>query len=75
MAAELQRYAQTRYVCSYDIAMIYVGLRDNDTAFEWFERALQERTVRLCELNDPAFDELWSDSRFQALVQKVGLPT
>lgn len=75
VANKLQQYAQTRYVCSYDIAMIYVGLGEKDTAFEWFERALEERTVRLCELNDPAFDELRSDRRFQALVQKVGLPS
>jgi TolB-like protein/Tfp pilus assembly protein PilF len=75
VANKLQEYAQTRYVCSYDIAMIYVGLGEKDTAFEWFERALEERTVRLCELNDPAFDELRSDRRFQALVQRVGLPT
>lgn len=75
VAKKLQQYAQTRYVCSYDIAMIYVGLGEKDTAFEWFERALEERTVRLCELNDPAFDELRSDRRFEKLVQKVGLPS
>lgn len=75
IANKLQQYARTRYVCSYDIAMIYVGLREEDTAFEWFERALEERTVRLCELNDPAFDEIRSDRRFQALVQRVGLPS
>lgn len=55
--------------------MIYVGLGEKDTAFEWFERALEERTVRLCELNDPAFDELRTDLRFQALMQRVDLPT
>jgi len=44
-------------------------------AFEWFERALEERTVRLCELDDPAFDELRSDRRFEALMQTVGLPS
>jgi TolB-like protein/Tfp pilus assembly protein PilF len=75
VANKLQQYAQTRYVCSYDIAMIYVGLREKDTAFKWFERALEERTVRLCEINDPAFDEIRSDRRFQALVQKVGIPS
>ena len=74
VANKLQQYSQSRYVCSYDIAMIYVGLGEKDAAFEWFERALEERTVRLCELNDPAFDGLRPDRRFQALIQKVGIP-
>ena len=75
VANKLQQLARTRYVCAYDIAIIYMGLGEKEAAFEWFERAFEERTVRLCELGDPAFDELRSNPRFQALVQRVGLVT
>ena len=71
----LQEETQTRYVSPYDVAMIYVGLREKDMAFEWLHRALEERAVRMCELLDPAFDEIRSDPRYESLVRQIGLAT
>jgi hypothetical protein len=57
-----------------DIALIYTGLGEKDLAFAWLEKAYVERTGRLLELPDPAFDSLRSDPRFLNLVKRIGLP-
>ncbi|MCM3869903.1 MAG: tetratricopeptide repeat protein [Pyrinomonadaceae bacterium] len=56
------------------IATVYVGLGDKDRAFEWLDRAYQERFTALIGLKvEPMFDNLRSDPRFAALVRRVGL--
>jgi len=67
--------SKERFVSSYDIAHIYVGLGDHDKAFFWLEKALNERDDLLVYLNaDPRMDPLHSDPRFSRLVQRIGLP-
>ena len=67
--------SKERFVSSYDIAHIYVGLGDHDKAFFWLEKALNERDDLLVYLKaDPRMDPLHSDPRFSKLVQKIGLP-
>ena len=59
---------------SYYIAAIHLGLRDHDHAFEWFDRACQERCSLLGTLKvDPVFDPLRADPRFAALMRCVRL--
>jgi Tfp pilus assembly protein PilF len=59
----------------YFVALAYAGLGDNDNAFHWLEKALQERSGPFNELNaDPLFDPLRADPRFSALVRRMGLP-
>jgi TolB-like protein/Tfp pilus assembly protein PilF len=71
---QLVELSRTKYVSPYDIAIIYTGLGEKDSALEWLEKAYKERAVRLLELLDPAFDDLRFDPRFQDLVQRIGLP-
>ena len=67
---------KTRYVSPYEVAMIYVALGESDLAFEWLNRAYEERTSRLsAELWDHSFDPLRKDSRFQDLLRRIGLPS
>jgi hypothetical protein len=53
---------------------VHIALRDTDRAFEWLEKALGARDWQMELLNvEPAFDDLRSDPRFTALVERVGL--
>ena len=56
------------------IALIYVGLRDNDRAMIWLDKAYQAR-FNPSILMRPVFDPLRSDPRFQDLLHRIGLPS
>lgn len=57
------------------MATIYIGLGDTDRAFEWLERALEDRSETLLFLKvEPRFDPLRADPRFKSLVHRLGLP-
>jgi hypothetical protein len=54
---------------------VHIGLGETDRAFEWLEKAIEERDWQMAMLNiEPLFDGLRSDQRFAALVERVGLP-
>ena len=64
-----------RYVAPYWIAMIYVGLDEKDKAFEWFEKAYQERSWFLMFIKmDPLMDSVRSDPRYLSLIRRIGIP-
>jgi TolB-like protein/DNA-binding winged helix-turn-helix (wHTH) protein/Tfp pilus assembly protein PilF len=71
---ELTARSNERYVVPLDIALIYTGLGDRDSAFQWLEKAYQERAARITELAEPHFDSLRSDPRFADLMRRIGLP-
>jgi adenylate cyclase len=59
---------------AFQIAEIHAFRGDHDAAFEWLEKALHGRDSGLAVLlGDPVFDELTSDRRYRALVEKLGL--
>jgi tetratricopeptide (TPR) repeat protein len=55
-----------------EIALVYVGLHENDQAMTWLESAYRER-VNPSILLRPTFDPLRSDPRFQNLLHRIGL--
>ena len=62
------------YVSPYDVAILYVGLGDNDRAFEQLNKAYEDRAGWLIHLNvEPIFDPIRSDPRFGALVRRMKL--
>lgn len=70
----LHAFGSQRYVSPYDVAMIHVGLQENEQAFKWLQKAVEERSLWLGYLNvDPQLDSLRSDRRFQELLGHVGL--
>ncbi len=72
---DLLQLSGQRYISPYHIALIYAALGDKDEAFNWLNRALDERADYLVYLGvDPRFNDLRSDARFQNLVQRIGLP-
>ena len=60
-------------VSSFGIAAVYANLREHDTAFEWLERAFQERAAFMVFLKIVAqFQGLHGDPRFERLVNRIG---
>jgi hypothetical protein len=71
---QLEELSKQKYVPAFFIAIIYVGLQEKDQAFEWLEKAYQERNPNLVNLKvQPIFDPIRSDPRFANLVQRVRL--
>ena len=72
--AEMQALSQSRYVPPDYIAMVYEGLGDRDRAIEWYQRAVEERSMNLWILPDQRLDPIRSDPRFQNLMRRMRLP-
>jgi serine/threonine-protein kinase len=71
---ELLDLSAQRFVSPYDIATLHAALGDNVRAFEWLNRACDQRSDMMVWLKiDPMLDRLRADSRFGELLQRVGL--
>jgi TolB-like protein/Tfp pilus assembly protein PilF len=69
---ELAARAKQRYVPSYQVALVYAGLGDEGKAFEFLEKAFDERSTLLTYLKmDPRFDSLRTDPRFHAMMRRL----
>ncbi len=63
------------FALAYLLATIYASLDEHDRALDWLERAYADRDFQLVSLKvDPAFDPLRSNTRFQNLLARIGLP-
>jgi eukaryotic-like serine/threonine-protein kinase len=73
---ELLQKSKTSYVSPYMIGTIYAGLGDKNKAFEFLDKAYQERSPDIPYFlkADLRIDNLRSDPRFQDLLRRVGLP-
>ena len=75
IARQLEGDWNQTYASLYYIAAIYVGLSDHEGAFTCLERAFLERDSFLTLVNeDPIFDALHSDSRFNDLIRRMNFP-
>ena len=71
----LQALSAQRYISSYDLAMIQVGLGDRDAALNLLEQGYRERTHWMALLQvDPRLDPLRSDPRFARLLEAMRFP-
>jgi len=74
--AQLTEQARRGYISAYDLAVLHLGLGNKEKAFEFLDKAFQERSAFLIHIQwDPRFDILHSDPRFAELLRRVGLPT
>jgi TolB-like protein/DNA-binding winged helix-turn-helix (wHTH) protein/Flp pilus assembly protein TadD len=73
LLGDLRKRSNPGYSNAAEIAMIYASLGDTDQAMNWLERGYDER-FNPGVLLRPGFDALRSDSRFQNLVHRIGLP-
>jgi serine/threonine-protein kinase len=75
MLAQLTELAQNDYVSPAAFAIVHVGLGNADLAIDWAERAHAERRGWLAYLTvNPLLDPLRGHPRFEALVDRMGLP-
>jgi serine/threonine-protein kinase len=73
--SQLREPLKRRYVSSCLIAPIYAALGDPGRAFQWLEKAYQERDSQLAYLKvAPGFDSLRSDPRYQDLLRRMNFP-
>jgi tetratricopeptide (TPR) repeat protein len=68
---ELRRHGQAS---ADDIARLNIGLGQLDRAFEWLDKALDERALFVVYLKvDPSYEPLRSDERYQGCLERLGL--
>jgi tetratricopeptide (TPR) repeat protein len=72
--ADLRDLSLSRFVPSYDLALIHLGLGGIEEALDQLERAFDERSSWLIHVNiDPRLAPLRDHRRFLDLVRRVGL--
>jgi DNA-binding winged helix-turn-helix (wHTH) protein/TolB-like protein/Tfp pilus assembly protein PilF len=72
--SDLEKLARRRYVSSFAIATVCLGLGDKDQTFRWLDKAFGERADSLAYAKvDPQYDSLRSDPRWTALLQRLKL--
>jgi len=69
-----QLYRSQRYILPTSFAHVHLGLGEIDAAFEWFDRAVEERDQNMMPILSYAhFDPIREDPRFAALLRKMKL--
>jgi serine/threonine protein kinase/Tfp pilus assembly protein PilF len=72
--AELEELSKRQYVTPLAFAMIHTTLGDLEKAYEWFEKALEERETWLASvLREPLYAEALAGPRYQALLHRANL--
>ena len=71
---ELRVGSQPEHQAPYHLAMIYFGLGELDKAFEWLDKACEQRSTQLWWIKViPELDSVRSDPRFQAILRRMNL--
>jgi eukaryotic-like serine/threonine-protein kinase len=73
-AAPAWHTAGTPYVCPYEVAGVYAQLGDRDRAIDWLDKAYRNRSCLYWLRQDPRFDSIRSDPRFQELLARINFP-
>jgi serine/threonine-protein kinase len=72
---QLLQEQNRKYVSPSYIALIYAGLGSNEQAFEWLQKAYDQRSESIVFLKcEPRFDGIRKDSRYGKLLRLIGLP-
>jgi serine/threonine protein kinase/tetratricopeptide (TPR) repeat protein len=76
LLSELTEMSNHRFVDAWSIALVHAGLGDKDRAFEWLDRAYEERILEMQVLlkTDPRMAPLRSDPRYGELLRRMGIP-
>lgn len=74
LAEMLIERSKTSYVTPWQVATLYTRAGMNEEALVWFEKAYEAHDLNMPYLSvDPIFDGLRQDTRFQAILKRMGL--
>ena len=72
---ELEQRSTKEFVSARAVAEIYVALGDHDQAFAWLYTAFEQRNGWLLHIKEnPRYDSVRADPRYDALVRRLNLP-
>jgi TolB-like protein/DNA-binding winged helix-turn-helix (wHTH) protein len=73
--ARLNELSKREFVSAVWRAKVYAGLQEKDNAFEWLEKAFEDRSIVSVGFikTNPMFDPLRSDPRFADLLRRTNL--
>jgi TolB-like protein/Flp pilus assembly protein TadD len=69
---EMLERKKERYVPPYNLALVFAGLGETETALHWLGEAFEERDVHMTFLRDHKWDGMRSNAQFQKLLSRVG---
>ena len=69
---EMLERKKERYVPPYNLALVFAGLGETETALHWLGRAFQDRDVHMTFLLDHKWNGMRSNAEFQKLLSRVG---
>jgi serine/threonine-protein kinase len=72
---ELEQMSGTSLSHAHWIAKIYATLNEKELALTWLERGLAAGALGFFYKDEPVWDPIRSDPRFEALVEKIFAPT
>jgi TolB-like protein/Flp pilus assembly protein TadD len=61
-----------RYIPAYNLALVFAGLEETESALQWLDKALEARDVHMTFLRDHKWDGLRSHPRFQDIYSHAG---
>ena len=69
---EVEDLSKHRYFSPSNVATVYLGLGENEKAFDWLEKAFEDRDPVLWWIGgDQLYDSLRDEPHFKALLQKL----
>lgn len=74
--ANMKKQSEKSYVSPVDLALQYAQLGEREPTLSLLEEGYRQHSPQLIEevQEDPAFDFLHSDGRYQSLIKRIGLP-
>jgi TolB-like protein/Tfp pilus assembly protein PilF len=66
----IEKHRQRIVITSRLRAGFHKCMEDKEQTLAWLEKAFEEERATVCELNDPSYDFLRDDPRFQVLVRR-----
>ncbi len=67
--------AKTSYVSPRNFVELYLQMGDRENALRWLDAAFVEHSSFLVQIGgDPTYNDLRGDARFNAMLQRMGLP-
>jgi len=72
---QLHALSQRRYVAAYDLALVYLGIGDEELAVQYLQKAFRERSPWIVTIAvEPRMQSLATNLDFQSLVRQLRLP-